>query len=367
MSARLLDLGNVSYLRSQTIYHAVAYSTKEASPGTIIILRPSEPYVSIGYHQFLERDVDTGYCAHQGIPVLRREVGGGTVFLDQDQLFFQCIFPVRSVPLRVDRLYEYFLRPAVNTYRRLGVKASYRPVNDIQVNEKKISGTGAGRIGDAAVVVGNILFDFNYQEMSRVLQLSSQRLRHEVLQAMERYVTSLRRELGHCPHWQDVKEILVDEFGKLLGAPLEPGHLAPEELGRVEQLDKKFTDPDHLWAREGRVNEWVKITTDVFVTESEYRAPGGVIRVILRRKLETIDRLLISGDFTFQPKEGLDLLQEELLGKPLQAGPLLEAIQSFYRKRDIQSPGVSPEDMVKAITLKNHETRRFRAWEKRSD
>ncbi len=349
MKARLLDLGHVSHLQSQTIYHSVAYCTTEASPGTIVVLTPKEPYVSIGYHQYLEKEIDTEYCQEQGIPIIRREVGGGTVFLDRDQLFFQCIFPRDKAPLRVDRLYEFFLQPAVNTYRSLGVDAYYRPVNDIQVDEKKISGTGAGRVGEASVVVGNIIFDFNYGEMSRVLRLSSEGFRDKVHDSMQLYVTTLRRELGHVPDRERIKESLIKEFEGLLGGPLQRDDLRPDEQRMLVKLDKKFVDPKWLFEKGGKVNDWVKISTDVFVAESNYQTPGGLIRVILRRKNDTIDDIVISGDFHFQPKEELKTLQDQLMGQPLEAGLLSGIIESFYSKKGIQSPGISPEDMVRAI------------------
>ncbi|NNG07102.1 MAG: lipoate--protein ligase family protein, partial [Desulfobacteraceae bacterium] len=284
-----------------------------------------------------------------GIPIIRREVGGGTVFLDRDQLFFQCIFPRDKAPLRVDRLYEFFLQPAVNTYRSLGVDAYYRPVNDIQVDEKKISGTGAGRVGEASVVVGNIIFDFNYGEMSRVLHLSSEGFRDKVHDSMRLYVTTLRRELGHVPDRERIKERLIKEFEELLGGPLQRDDLTPDEQRMLVKLDKKFTDPNWLYEKGGKVNDWVKISTDVFVGESIYQTPGGLIRVILRRKNDTIDDIVISGDFHFQPKEELKTLEGQLIGQPLEAGLLLGIIESFYSKKGIQSRGVSPEDMVRAI------------------
>jgi hypothetical protein len=40
---RLLDLGQVPYLRSQTIWHAVAYAMTEDSPDTITLLSPDTP------------------------------------------------------------------------------------------------------------------------------------------------------------------------------------------------------------------------------------------------------------------------------------------------------------------------------------
>lgn len=349
MMIRLLDLNKVSYLHSHTIYHAVAYCTTVASPGTIIILRPREPYVCIGYHQLLEKVIDVEYCRQKGIPIIRREVGGGAVYLDKDQLFFQCVFPINKAPKRVDNLYKLFLKPAVNTYRKLGIDAYYRPVNDIQVDEKKICGTGAGRIEDAAVVVGNLLFDFNYGEMARILRVSSEKFRDKIFDSMQLYLTTLRRELGYIPDRERAKNILTKEFEKLLGCSLQSGSLTSEENEMLARIDEKFTDPDWLHEKGGKLTNWIKISTDVNIMESTFKAPGGLIWVILRLKGDTIDDIVISGDFTIQPNDALTNLEDRLMGKPLKAGTLLKTVENFYALKGIQSPGVRPEDIVKAI------------------
>lgn len=348
---RLLDLSEVSYLHSQTIYHAVAYCSTATSSGTIIILRPKEPYACIGYHQYLEKVIDVEYCRQNNIPIIRREVGGGAVFLDSNQLFFQCIFPINKAPRRVDSLYKLFLTPAVNTYRRLGIDAYYRPVNDIQVDEKKICGTGAGRIEDASVVVGNLLFDFNYSEMARILRVSSEKFRDKIYDSMKLYLTTLRRELGYVPDPERAKDILIKEFEKLLGCSLYNGGLTSEEQQMLAGIDKKFTDPEWLYEKGGKLTNWIKISADVNIVESIHKSPGGLIWMILRLKGDTIDDIVISGDFTFQPKNALSVLEDRLKGQPHEADPLLKTIRSQYKDQNIESPGVTPEDILKVIMV----------------
>ncbi len=346
---RLLDLKDVSYLHSQTIYHSVAYCTTADSVGTIILLRPREPYVCVGYHQLLEREVDVVYCNRKGIPVIRREVGGGTVYLDKNQLFFQCIFPKDRVPLRIDSLYKKFLQPAVNTYRILGVKAHYQPVNDIQVDGKKICGTGAGRIEEAAVVVGNIMFDFDYREMSRVLQVPSEKFRDTVYDSMQIYVSSLQRELGYLPDMEEVKNILIKEFEEVLGVTFFAGELTPDEQRMLQDIDRRFTDPDWLYEKGGKIDKGLKIATGVKVIESTFQAPGGLVRIIIRLKGDTIDEIGFTGDAAFQLPEDFRFLEDQLKGQPLMAESVSKTVESFYRIKGLHPPVVRPEDMVRTI------------------
>jgi lipoate---protein ligase len=99
---RLLDLGLAPPIRSQTIYHAVGYAMGPQDPDTILLVSPDRPYVSIGRHQDADREVDLDYCAQQGLPVIRREVGGGAVYLDRDQLFTQWVFHADRLPPTVE-------------------------------------------------------------------------------------------------------------------------------------------------------------------------------------------------------------------------------------------------------------------------
>ena len=84
---KLYNLGHVPWLESQLIYHALPRLDMEG----LILVAPAEPYVCIGYHQDVTQEVDLDYCQAHDIPVFRREVGGGAVYLDGNQLFYQVV------------------------------------------------------------------------------------------------------------------------------------------------------------------------------------------------------------------------------------------------------------------------------------
>jgi lipoate-protein ligase A len=171
----LYDLGSVPWTDSQLIYHALPRLGREA----LVLLSPATPYVCIGYHQDLEKELDAEFCRTSQIPIFRREVGGGGVYLDNDQLFYQLVIHKDNplAPHDKTSFYRRFLQPPIETYREIGIPAEYKPVNDIITGNRKISGNGAAEIGEYLVLVGNLILDFNYEMMTRVLRVPDEKFR----------------------------------------------------------------------------------------------------------------------------------------------------------------------------------------------
>src|ERR1017187_1962655 len=157
---RVVDFGRCPPLRSQTLWHAIAYGVSGGAPVTLSFARPDAPYVCLGYHGALD-EVDHDYCRAQGLPVFRRMVGGGTVYLDADQLFFQICLPAGAVPAVREQALRLLLEPAVTAFRAVGVPAALDDDLEICVADRKICGHGAGQIGAAVVVCGNLIERFD--------------------------------------------------------------------------------------------------------------------------------------------------------------------------------------------------------------
>ncbi|KRT72521.1 MAG: biotin/lipoate A/B protein ligase [Candidatus Rokubacteria bacterium CSP1-6] len=264
---RLLDLGEVSPLRSQALYHGLAQSMEEESPDTIVLCRPSAPYFCVGYHQSPRAELDLAWCRENGYPVFQRRIGGGTVFLDPHQLFYQCIFHRSRAPFDVASIYRRFLTPPVRVLQALGLAAALEGVNEIEVGGRRIAGTGGGQIQDAVVVTGNILFDFDYDAMARAWRVPSEEFRRLASDSLHRYVTTLKGEVSRPPSIEGVKERLVQQYAETLGRPLVPGPLTRGEEEAVAQAEAELADP--AWTPEGvgRGERGLKIARGVYIRE----------------------------------------------------------------------------------------------------
>ena len=85
--------------------------------------------------------------------------------------------------------------------------------------------------------------------------------------------------------------------------------------------------------------------------EAAHKAPGGLIRVTARVRDGRIDDLTLSGDFTILPKFAPGALELALRGTSLDANAIQARAEEVYRTMAIQSPGMTVEDLTKAVML----------------
>ncbi|ANB02674.1 lipoate--protein ligase [Ectothiorhodospira sp. BSL-9] len=351
MQLRVLDFGSQPALRSQAVYHGIAHHMQPGDTPVLTLVNPSSPYVCVGLHQDVALEVDEDYCQAHQLPIIRRHVGGGAVFLDQNQLFFHFIYPAEKAPRRVSDIYSHFIEPVIQTYHRLGVQAIFRPVNDIHVDGRKIGGTGAASIGDATLMVGSFMFDFDVDTMSRCLKVPSEKFRDKLRAGMSDYITTLTRELGEPPSRETVIKTFMEELAVHLRVePVMDQATAAEEASIAEQ-EKELQDPEWTYQKGRRfIERGVKISADTHLAEGAFKAPGGLIRSRLLAKDDHIVDLSLSGDFTVFPEDGMQRLADALKGVPLTQDSLQGATQQAMRDVALDIPGVTHVDIATAIT-----------------
>ena len=278
---RVIDFGSSSALRSQTLWHALAYGVSRGSPPTLSFVRPAEPYVCIGYHRRLD-EVDLEACRADGLPVYRRMVGGGPVYLDAAQLFFQIVVPAASVPLRRDTALRELLSPAVAAFRSVAVEARLDERLEIVVGDRKVCGHGAGQIEQAVVVVGNLIERFDHAAAAQTLALANGAAREEVLRLMRRYVAATPADP------EAFKTAAVREYGHTLGLTPSSADLTGYERRRVEVLDRRFRSESWLRgpARPEPPAREVKVRAGVWVLSAEHdgaRVAAGIVEGRIER------------------------------------------------------------------------------------
>jgi lipoate-protein ligase A len=347
----LFNLGKVPWAESQLMYHALAKLGRES----LCLVSPATPYVCIGFHQDVEQEVDLEFCRNNDIPVFRREVGGGAVYLDGNQLFFQLIIQRDNpiAPKRIDAFYKKFLQPVIDVHRRIGLDAQYKPVNDLVIETRKISGTGAAEIGDSIVFVGNLILDFDYDMMSRVLKIADEKFRDKVRKTIEGNLSTIRRELGEQKYkqWDErtLNHMMVEEFEKLLG-PLTPSNKNDALIAKMKALETAMINDAWLFQKgkrvEGRV---VKVRSGLNVVQRMHKAAGGLIRVEFTVEDGKYKDVTISGDFFCFPRDSVDRLAVML--ENCSADNVSNIVSDFYQTEEFEIPGVTVDDWLQVFKI----------------
>ncbi len=287
---RLIYLGRVPGWQTQAVYHAIADLMTPESLDTIIICQPVMPYVCLGYHQVLDQVFDREVCEEKNIPVYRRKIGGGGTYLDKNQLFYQCVFRSAQFNGNFREVYRKMLTPPVMTLQDLGLDARLREVNEVEVNGKRIAGTGGGQIGEAAVVVGNFLFDFDEETVASLWAVPNEVVRRLALNGLKESILTLD-QLGITTDMQEVVEKLLKNYEKFLERPVQFDSLTKEEIERAGEFKYLMESDDFLKLHSHRKSEIrsLKISARTYIhweTASYagedvtvgYRVEDGIIR-----------------------------------------------------------------------------------------
>ncbi|MGC7873341.1 lipoyl protein ligase domain-containing protein [Desulfosporosinus sp. SYSU MS00001] len=346
---RLLDTGAISAAQNMALDQVIldARSSNQV-PNTVRFLQFSPPCALIGYHQAVELEVDENYCHEQGIEINRRLTGGGNLYWDESQLGWEIFAPKTTpgIPKRLEDMYRLMCEGVVSGLERLGVKAHFRPTNDIEVGGRKISGTGGTEMGDIFLYQGSLLTDFDADTMLKALKLPIKKLADKDVKSFKQRVTCLREVLGYLPPLADIKAALAAGISEVLGITLEPGGLMEIEQQRLEKELVHFQSEE--WIRGTRI---VSQANDLRM--ADYKSRGGLIRVSIRldEKRQLIKSAFITGDFFAYPARSILDLEADLKNSSSNPLELAKRVNQFFASHKVRIPGVEAEDICQALYL----------------
>jgi lipoate-protein ligase A len=348
-------LGPIDSVYTQSLWHAAALllSKGELKRNIISINWPTYPIVSCGFHQAVSQVVDLDYCKKNNIPVVRRAVGGGSVYLDSNQLFYHFIWHNKTpyIPRNVGKIFKTLLKPVVQTYRDFGVDAVFKPVNDILAKNRKISGNGAGMFDSAQVLVGNFILDFPREEMARILRVPDEKFRDKVYKSLQDGISSFNDEIGYIPSRDEIISTFKINLEEMLGLKLIENELDPKIERDMRALKAKYFTEEWLYEIEQRgkkLFEAVKIHSSLNIAQGMFKSKGGLIKALCEFQDSILKDLILSGDFWITPPK-LPELENALKGTDLLKNDLIKTIQEFLDSEACETSGTSAHDIARAI------------------
>jgi len=347
MEWRLLDTGRRGAAENMALDDVILECrAKGLIPDTVRFLQFDPPAVLVGYHQAVEQEVRTEFCESRGIDINRRLTGGGAIFFDTKSLGWEVIaFKSELGAYRpVEELYERMCNGAILGLNALGIQAAFRPKNDIEVNGRKISGTGGTERDDAFLFQGTLLINFDVETMIRALRIPIMKLKDKEIGSVRKRVTCIKWELKRQPTLKEIKQALKAGFEKAFDIRLVKGELTYDEKRLLKDRLDVFQSEQWIFLDRRPLDETAEVS-------AIRKTPGGLIRVSLAldRQLSVIKSTLITGDFFVFPSRAIMDLEASLKGAPCNDAEIQSLVKEFFDVTKAQIPGVTPEDLVRLI------------------
>lgn len=235
---RVIGLNAFSAAENMAIDEAISSLVKEGlSPPTIRFYRWSPGAVTIGCFQCMNDEIDLDACRGLGIDFVRRATGGGAVYHDPaGEITYSVISPESLFSKDIRESYREICSYVIRGLADLDIEASFRPINDVTVGGRKISGSAQMRRQGVLTQHGTILYGLDRKTMFSVLKPSKLKLSDKPIASFEAGVTSVKELSGASV--EQLYDALLHGFtdGKEWGF----GALTHDELSLAEDVARKY-------------------------------------------------------------------------------------------------------------------------------
>jgi lipoate-protein ligase A len=299
----------------------------------------------VGRFQNVENEIRVEYCRENGITVNRRPTGGGAILMGADQLGVALTVQGRGDDSysHARELMGHFSEGLVRGLNQLGVQASFRRKNDIEVNSKKLVGLGIYRAPSGGLLFhASLLVDLDIALMLQVLNTPFEKISDKEIDTVAGRITTVRRETESNLSVDEVRRVIADGFAGAFNLSLiHADSFTNEELADIAKLEneKYLTD------------DWVHQTTSVPDTNgsAKIKTEAGLIDVSVTMAGGTIKAAFIGGDF-FASENAVADLEASLRWHSGRQEKVAATIRKMFESREGQFGGIQPEVMIEAVT-----------------
>jgi lipoate-protein ligase A len=209
-SFRLLDLTLPSPVENLALDEALLEEAEQRQSDPVLRFWESDRHVVVlGRSSRLTDDVHLDACQADGVPILRRASGGGTVLQGPGCLSYAFVMPLKmSADLRDIRSSNTFiLHRLAHALSQWQPRTAVQGISDLAIDGRKISGNAQRRTRNALLFHGTILYRMDAEVIARYLkqpkrqpQYRSDRSHREFLRTIDVPAEDLKKAIADAWH-----------------------------------------------------------------------------------------------------------------------------------------------------------------------
>jgi lipoate-protein ligase A len=231
---RVVDLGIMEPALTAAMDEAIlTFRSAGYTENTLSFYSRDHPTVSLGYFEKAAECIDLDLCHDLDIKVVRRLSGGNAIYTDPGQIIYTVTIEADLVPENPKDSYPLICGGVVNALKMLGIEAEHKPLNDVVVKGRKISGSAQTRKAGVVLQHGTVIVDSDLGLMMRVIRQRPGKPRN--VDGM----TSIARESGRKVDMDEVKLALVGGFEKAFRVRIQEGALSCDEQEMAKRLSEE--------------------------------------------------------------------------------------------------------------------------------
>lgn len=221
------------------------------APPTLRVFRWTQPSISLGRFQSIEREIEQEICQQQNIALVRRPTGGRAVYHRDEFTYSIVIGRQDNIPAGVVAAYAHLAGGLLTALRELGISAeiSDERVNknpsaacfasstqaDLTANGFKLVGSAQVWKEDALLQQGSLPLDDHATEFFALLRFRDEETRLLALNAYRDKTTPLHT-FAPATSWDRVAQAFQQGFSAHLEQPFIPAELSRSEWELARQL-----------------------------------------------------------------------------------------------------------------------------------
>ena len=352
---RLLDTGSLSAAENMALDMIILEEVASGdSLPTFRFLQFKPDAALVGYNQDVELEIRRDFCREHGIDINRRITGGGGILFQESGLGWEFFGQPGSEPFTgsFESILVRICSIAAEGISRLGVEAKFRPRNDIEIEGRKISGTGGVAISGAMMFQGTILIENEIDRFLKALRVPVEKLKKREIESLMDRICFLNDLINPAPSLAEVKNAITESFRNNLGVNFLAAGLTVRESDRLANESEYYRSDAWINSKSRPGHESdparsIRQTTGGTFRTHLWLSPGG----------KRIQQALIAGDFFTIPARLSRDLEARLVGLKPDPQIIYKEVMNFFETYDGKVLDVQPDEIASAVA---EAARRFR-------